>query len=215
MVRCDKDDAKCKEKIKTILDGMETINDDVNNVGIEFVKTRERRLAKKEYGVTSFPALGLFRNGHFLGFEGELANPMQVINWLGGTDVLEVEGLIEVVTKDMLDNIIESEDDVLVFFYDKEETDDIEEIMESLKVIDDTISDEEVEFVSCSEERVVESFGLTMIPGLVYFENGVPSVYPGDLKSADTILGWITQELQQQVIKEVRPFVGDAISQSC
>ena len=58
MVRCDKDDAKCKEKIKTILDGMETINDDVNNVGIEFVKTRERRLAKKEYGVTSFPALG-------------------------------------------------------------------------------------------------------------------------------------------------------------
>ena len=53
----------------------------------------------------------------------------------------------------------------MVFFYDEEETDDIEEIMESLKVIDDTISDEEVEFVSCSEERVVESFGLTMIPG--------------------------------------------------
>ena len=78
MVRCDKDDAKCKEKIKTILDGMETINDDVNNVGIEFVKTRERRLAKKEYGVTSFPALGLFRNGHFLGFDGDLTNPMQV-----------------------------------------------------------------------------------------------------------------------------------------
>ena len=58
---------------------METINDDVNNVGIEFVKTRERRLAKKEYGVTSFPALGLFRNGHYLGFEGDLTNPIQVI----------------------------------------------------------------------------------------------------------------------------------------
>ena len=37
----------------------------------------------------------------------------QVINWLGGTDVLEVEGVIEMVTEDMLDNIIESEDDVL------------------------------------------------------------------------------------------------------
>ena len=65
---------------------METINDDVNNVGIEFVKTRERRLAKKEYGVTSFPALGLFRNGHYLGFEGDLTNPIQVrfpifLNW--------------------------------------------------------------------------------------------------------------------------------------
>ena len=51
----------------------------------------------------------------------------QVINWLGGTDVLEVEGVIEMVTEDMLDNIIESEDDVLVFFYDEEETEDVEE----------------------------------------------------------------------------------------
>ena len=76
--RCDKDNTECKEKIKTITDGLETINDDVNNVGIEFVKTRERRLAKKEYGVTSFPALGLFRNGHYLGFDADLTNPMQV-----------------------------------------------------------------------------------------------------------------------------------------
>ena len=76
--RCDKDNTECKEKIRTITDGLETINDDVNNVGIEFVKTRERRLAKKEYGVTSFPALGLFRNGHYLGFDADLTNPMQV-----------------------------------------------------------------------------------------------------------------------------------------
>ena len=76
--RCDKDNTECKDKIKTITDGLETINDDVNNVGIEFVKTRERRLAKKEYGVTSFPALGLFRNGHYLGFDADLTNPMQV-----------------------------------------------------------------------------------------------------------------------------------------
>ena len=61
MGKCDKDDDVCKDKVKGILDGLETINDDVNNVGIEFVMTREKRLAKKEYGVTSFPALGLFR----------------------------------------------------------------------------------------------------------------------------------------------------------
>ena len=76
------------------------------------------------------------------------------------------------------------------------------DIMDALKTIDEAISDEEVEFVSCSEDRVVERFGLTMIPSLVYFENGVPSVYTGDLKNADTILGWITQELQQQIIRE-------------
>ena len=100
---------------------------------------------------------------------------------------------------DQANNLIST----LVFFYDEEETEDVEDIMDALKTIDEAISDEEVEFVSCSEDRVVESFGLTMIPSLVYFENGVPSVYQGDLKNADTILGWITQELQQQIIREL------------
>ena len=105
----------------------------------------------------------------------------------------------EIFLLDQANNLIST----LVFFYDEEETEDVEDIMDALKTIDEAISDEEVEFVSCSEDRVVESFGLTMIPSLVYFENRVPSVYQGDLKNADTILGWITQELQQQIIREL------------
>ena len=50
-----------------------------------------------------------------------------------------------------------------------------------------------------------------MIPSLVYFENGVPSVYTGDLKNPDNILGWITQELQQQIIKEVSEDVMESV----
>ena len=50
-----------------------------------------------------------------------------------------------------------------------------------------------------------------MVPSLVYFENGVPSTYNGDLKNADNILGWITQELQQQVIKELNSDVLEAV----
>ena len=61
MGKCDKGDDTCKDKIKDILAGLETINDDVNNVGIEFVMTRDKRMAKRELGVPSFPALGLFR----------------------------------------------------------------------------------------------------------------------------------------------------------
>ena len=50
-----------------------------------------------------------------------------------------------------------------------------------------------------------------MVPSLVYFENGVPSTYNGDLKNADNILGWITQELQQQIIKELNSDVLEAV----
>ena len=67
----------------------------------------------------------------------------QVINWLGGTDVLEVEGVIEMVTEDMLDNIIESEDDVLVFFYDEEETEDVEGTVHVLNFLANRVSQQD------------------------------------------------------------------------
>ena len=63
---------------------------------------------------SSFPALGLFRNGHFLAFVGDMKNTVEVQGWLTDTDALEVEGIVEQVTEDMLTNIIELEDDVLV-----------------------------------------------------------------------------------------------------
>ena len=210
MGKCDKGDDACKEKAKNTLDGLETINDDVNNVGIEFVMTREKKLAKKEYGVSSFPALGLFRNGDYLGFDGDISRPVEVVNWLTGTDALEVADVVEKVTEDMLENIIELEDDVLAFFYDEEDG-DVDDIMTAMESIDQSLSDEEVEFVRCSAERVVENYGLSMIPSLVYFENGVPSVYTGDLKNPDNVLGWITQELQQQIIKEVTEDVMESV----
>ncbi len=202
MNKCDKGEEACVNKTRDILIGLETINDDVNNVGIEFVMTREKRFAKAEYGVSTFPSVGLFRNGHYLGYDGDLMNRLQVLNWLSGTDALEIENVIEDVTEDMLANIVESEDDVLAFFY-KEEDGDAEDMLLAMENIDDALSVEEVEFVRCHEDRVVETYGLTMIPSLVLFRNGVPTVYTGDLKNADTILGWITQELEEQVIKDV------------
>ena len=210
MGKCEKGDDNCDNKIKDILSGLETINDDVNNVGIEFVMTKDKRLAKREYGVPSFPALGLFRNGHYLAFDGNINDPVDIVNWLTGTDALEVEDVVEQVTEDMLENIIELEDDVLVFFFDEEDG-DVEDIMEAMEAIDQSLTDEEVEFVRCSEDRVVETYGLTMIPSLVYFESGVPSVYNGDLKNADNVLGWITQELQQQIIQEVNEDVMESV----
>ena len=54
------------------------------------------------------------------------------------------------VNSDMLLNIITLEDDVLVFFYDREDK-DAEDILNELETIDDNLDEEEVEFVKCSE----------------------------------------------------------------
>ena len=42
-------------------------------------------------------------------------------------------------------------------------------------------------------------------------QHGVPTVYSGDLKNDDTVLGWITKELRETGIKEVNPEVLNSI----
>ena len=111
-------------------------------------------------------------------------------------------GKIEQVNEDMLRNIIESEDDVVVFFHDESDEDEIEEILTGLETIDDGLDAEEVEFVRCSDDDIIDEFGLSMMPSLVYFEAGIPTVYEsGDLKNHDAILGWITTELRRTTIR--------------
>ena len=105
----------------------------------------------------------------------------------------------------MLRNIIESEDDVLVFFHEEDDEDEIEEILTGLERIDDDLEKEAVSFVRCSDDDIISEFGLSMMPSLVYFESGIPTVYEsGDLKNHATILGWITTELRRTTIRYLK-----------
>merc|ERR1719270_3356918 len=92
------------------------------------------------------------------------------------------------------------------FFYNPEDKDS-EDILNELETIDDNLDEEEVEFVKCSEPNGQRDYGLTQVPALVFFENGVPEVYTGDLKNDDEMLAWISKELSNQEIEEVNPLV--------
>ena len=114
MGKCgDKDGPDCEDKATKLVASMETINDDVNNIGIEFVMTKEKKMARQLCAVTSFPALALFLNGgHCTLFAGSLDSEVEILNWISDIETIEVEGIIEEVNIDMLQNIIESEDEV-------------------------------------------------------------------------------------------------------
>ena len=76
---------------------METINDDIeNDAGIALVMNKDRKLAKKEYGISKFPALGLFKNGaevdNFVAYDGDLKDVAAVLNWLSDTETMEIAG---------------------------------------------------------------------------------------------------------------------------
>ena len=63
------------------------------------VTTEERDLAK-QYDVRAFPALGLFKNGEYLGYEGDLHEEMDILEWITDRPTLGISGKIEKVECD-------------------------------------------------------------------------------------------------------------------
>lgn len=72
-------------------------------------------LAKK-YGIRSFPTLAFFRNKEPLIYPGDLGDEDEVLSWITDENTLEIPGKIEEVNSKLLENILDENDYVVVFF---------------------------------------------------------------------------------------------------
>ena len=109
----------------------------------------------------------------------------------------------------MLENILDDEDDAFVFFYEDNDT-DAHTILEELEQIDEKLDKQDLAMVKISDEGAIENYGIEVVPALVYFENGVPEVYGGDLLNDGAVLKWMKSELKQEEIKEITVSYGRA-----
>lgn len=73
----DDDSEACKE----ILEELETIDDDTDKHGIQFVKSKDAKLAA-EIGIFSFPALVYYETGVPIMYDGDLMKEDEVLEWL-------------------------------------------------------------------------------------------------------------------------------------
>jgi hypothetical protein len=64
-----------------ILEELETIDDDTDKHGIQFVKSKDAKLAS-EIGIFSFPALVYYETGVPIMYDGNLNNEDRVLEWL-------------------------------------------------------------------------------------------------------------------------------------
>ena len=55
------------------------------------VSSEDKDLARK-YDVKFFPSLGLFRNGNFVKYSGDLLDEFEVLDWLTARETLEIPG---------------------------------------------------------------------------------------------------------------------------
>lgn len=68
----------------------------MEEIGILTVTTEDTEVAN-ENGVSSdnLPAIGLFRNGQFVVYEGDEDSERQILNWLTDEETLKIIGIID------------------------------------------------------------------------------------------------------------------------
>ena len=193
---CDQD-ATCQK----IRDNLEDIDDKLDAIGIAFVQTPDEDYPYNEHEISTLPALGLYRNGHFVQYLEPLADEEAVLKWLMDVDTLKLPGKIEKVNQKMLEYLYEKADNLVVLFYEDTSAD---KIVTSIENIDEDLDSDQIFLVKCNDAGAGETFGVLELPAFVYIKNGIPNFYPGDdLSDHVQILKWIKDEFKANRINEV------------
>ncbi|XP_050343186.1 uncharacterized protein LOC126768861 isoform X4 [Nymphalis io] len=176
-----------------ILEELEKIDDECDVYGIHMVKIQDPQLAKR-YSIKTFPAMVYFRNGNPLLFEGDLQNEESILEWLIDDDNRELADEIESVNERMLERLLYESHLLAVFFYDEEDCQECQDILESLEQIDGEVDQFGIDFVKIASVEAAAKYNIINIPSLVYFRKRTPMFYDGDLHQVDRVLQWLTSQ---------------------
>ena len=118
---------ECENCLETLTE-LENIDDDVERQKIQMVKTTDASFAE-EVGVETYPALVFFKVNQYLNteqqtklifqegvpnlYEGDLTVEEEVLDWL---TEMKVESHIELITRPMLETMVEETQYLAVFF---------------------------------------------------------------------------------------------------
>lgn len=80
--------------------------------------------------------------------------------------------------------------------------DDCEEILDELENIDGETDRHGIMLVKVKDVPLANSYGCDQLPALVYFEQGMVSVYQDEL-TAESVLQWLLQQRSEDTIEEV------------
>ena len=191
-----------------VLRGLETIDDELNDIGIAFVQTDNEEYPFSKHGIETFPAVGIYRNSEFLQYPGENLNDEEEIRkWFMDEDTLLIPGTVEKVNGDMLSYLYENIDKLVVFFYEASDR-DADDIIDGLEQIDELLDADNVSLVIIDDEDAAEPYGILDLPALVLIQNGIPNFYDGDdLLNHSLLADWITKEAETDRINEVTKIV--------
>ena len=80
--------ATTDQECERVLKDLEDIDDELDDYGIALVTTEDIKYEGNELKVRQFPALGMFRNGNFLLYEGNMYDAEAAFSWMMDEDTL-------------------------------------------------------------------------------------------------------------------------------
>ncbi|XP_063877627.1 uncharacterized protein LOC135109832 isoform X3 [Scylla paramamosain] len=192
----DEDDMKSKK----ILIELENIDDDCDDIGIDFVKISDEGIAQ-EYDIASMPALVYFRHRFPQIYEGDMFDEDGLLEWLIDNKDKGPASIIEEVDGKMLQTLVDTFEYLVVYFYD-DNCPTCETVLAELETIDDETDEVGIQFVKTNDVDVAEDLGISHLPALVYFEGGVPSIYDGDIARGREVLSWLVAHTRKQSLTD-------------
>lgn len=191
------DSGEC-DQCGPILEELENIDDDCERHGITFVKTQDLKIAE-QYGATDFPVLMYFENSVGGIFEGDIEEEEEVLQWLIQQ---RTEDRIELITRVMLETLVEDTQYLAVYFY-KANCHICEEILEDLENIDDECDVYGIHLVKIQDPQLAKRYSIKTFPALVYFRNGNPLLFEGDLQNEESVLEWLIDDDNRELADEI------------
>ncbi|XP_053677745.1 uncharacterized protein LOC128727826 isoform X1 [Anopheles nili] len=194
------------EDSETVLAELENIDDDCAKHGIQFVRIDDPKVSK-EYGIDEVPAIVYFEKQIPNVYDDDLTDEEQILEWL--LSQLEKDE-IEDVTDEMLDKLIKEGKSIAVLFYDNNDKKS-EKVLNELENIDDECDQLGINFVKMDDIEEAKDYGVTKFPKLVYFEQGIPTVYEGSLEQEEDVLDWLERQTNSDEIEDVTDEMLDMI----
>ncbi|KAG5678994.1 hypothetical protein PVAND_008603 [Polypedilum vanderplanki] len=181
-----------------ILDELENIDDDCDRHGITFVKTQDYSIAEL-YGISEYPVLVYFEANVPNVYEGSLKEEEEVLQWLIQQ---KTEDRIELITRVMLESMVEETQYLAVYFY-KVHCNICDQILEGLEQIDDECDVFGIHMVKIQDPQLAKRYSIKTFPALVYFRNGNPLIFEGDLQNEQSVLEWLIDDDNRELADEI------------
>ncbi|XP_050073326.1 uncharacterized protein LOC126561307 isoform X6 [Anopheles maculipalpis] len=194
------------EDSESVLQELENIDDDCAKHGIQFVRIDDPKVSK-EYGIDEVPAIVYFEKQIPNVYDDDLSDEEEILEWL--LSQLEKDE-IEDVTDEMLDKLIKEGKSIAVLFYDNNDKKS-EKVLNELENIDDECDQLGINFVKMDDVEEAKDYGVTKFPKLVYFEQGIPTVYEGSLEQEEDVLEWLERQTNSDEIEDVTDEMLDMI----